>query len=93
LPQKKGRQKRLQQLAKEERTLILYESPHRLLKLLQELEQYMGDQRYVAVAREMTKKFEEIVRGKLAEVRQNFELREQIKGEIVVIIAPKAYSE
>lgn len=93
LPQKKGRQKRLKQLVEEERTLILYESPHRLLKLLQELEQYMGDQRYVAVGRELTKKFEEIVRGKLAEVRQNFELREQIKGEIVVIIAPKTYSE
>ena len=93
LPQKKGRQKRLKQLAEEDRTLVLYESPHRLLKLLDEIEQYMGDQRYVAVARELTKKFEEIVRGPLAHVKQNFTLRDEIKGEIVVIIAPKDYEE
>lgn len=93
LPQKKGRQKRLKQLADEERTLIFYESPHRLLKLLDELKKYMGDQRFVAVARELTKKFEEVVRGRLEEVSTDFHSREEIKGEIVVLVAPKDYSD
>lgn len=93
LPAKKGRQKQLTQLVDEERSIVLYESPHRLLKLLDELKTYMGDQRYVAVCREMTKKFEEIVRGPLFEVQVNFERRQSIKGEIVVIIASKSYSE
>lgn len=93
LPAKKGRQKQLKQLVDEERSIILYESPHRLLKLLEELQTYMGDQRYVAVCRELSKKFEEIVRGSLFEVRANFERRDSIKGEIVVVIAPKSYEE
>lgn len=93
LPQKKGRQKRLKQLTEDERTLVLYESPHRLLKLLNELEKYMGDRRYIAVARELTKKFEEIVRGPLGEVKLKFETRNDIKGEIVVVIAPQGYED
>lgn len=93
LPQKKGRQKRLKELTVEDRTVILYESPHRLLKLMGELEQYMGDQRYVAVARELIKKFEEVVRGTLKEVKQTFERRKEIKGEITVVVAPDSYSE
>lgn len=93
LPQKKGRQKRLKQLVEEERSVILYESPYRLQKLLSELREYAGDQRMVAVCRELTKKFEEVVRGRLKTVLDTFELREKIKGEIVVILAPKSYSE
>lgn len=93
LPQKKGRQKRLKQLVEEERSVILYESPYRLQKLLSELREYAGDQRMVAVCRELTKKFEEIVRGRLKTVLDTFELRDKIKGEIVVIMAPKSYSE
>lgn len=93
LPQKKGRQKRLKQLVEEERSVILYESPYRLQKLLSELREYAGDQRMVAVCRELTKKFEEVVRGRLKIVLDTFELREKIKGEIVVIMAPKSYSE
>lgn len=93
LPQKKGRQKRLKQLANRECTIIFYESPHRILKLLNELKTYMGHQRYIAVARELTKKFEEIVRGTQEKVQQNFEHRKKIKGEIVVIVAPKSYAE
>lgn len=93
LPQKKGRQKRLKQLVEEDRTLVIYESPHRLLKLLDELVKYMGDQRFIAVARELTKKFEEVVRGRLAEVKLNFESRDDIKGEIVVVIAPEGYDD
>jgi len=93
LPRKKGRQKRLKQLAGDERTLILYESPRRLLKLLDEIEKFMGDRRYVAVCRELTKKFEETVRGPLTQVRQNFQLRDTVKGEIVVVIAPEGYED
>jgi len=93
LPQKKGRQKQLKQLVDEERSVVLYESPYRLKKLLGELRKYMGDQRMVAVCRELTKKFEEIVRGSLKTVSDTFELRDKIKGEIVVVIAPKSYSE
>ena len=93
LPQKKGRQKQLKNLVNEERSVVLYESPHRLLKLLEELRPLVGDQRFVAVARELTKKFEEVVRGRLFEVHANFKRRDSIKGEIVVIIAPKSYSE
>lgn len=93
LPQKKGRQKQLRQLVDEERSVIVYESPYRLKKLLGELRKYMGDHRMAAVCRELTKKFEEIVRGTLKTVSDTFELRDEIKGEIVVIIAPKSYSE
>jgi 16S rRNA (cytidine1402-2'-O)-methyltransferase len=93
LPQKKGRQKRLKQLVEEERSVIVYESPYRLQKLLSELREYAGDPRMVAVCWELTKKFEVVVRGRLKTVLDTFELREQIKGEIVVVIAPKSYSE
>ncbi|MEL7834960.1 16S rRNA (cytidine(1402)-2'-O)-methyltransferase [Fodinibius sp. Rm-B-1B1-1] len=93
LPQKKGRQKQLKQLVDEERSIVLYESPHRLIKLLQELREYMGDQRMIAVCRELTKKFEETVRGTIKSVYDTFQLRDDIKGEIVVIIGPKDYSE
>lgn len=93
LPQKKGRQKRLKQLVEEERSVVLYESPYRLMKLLGELRNYMGDQRMAAVCRELTKKFEEVVRGPLKSVYDTFQLRDEIKGEIVVVIAPKSYSE
>jgi 16S rRNA (cytidine1402-2'-O)-methyltransferase len=93
LPPKKGRQKQLKRLVEEERSVVLYESPYRLQKLLKELRNYMGDQRMVAVCRELTKMFEEIVRGPLKTVVDRFELRDEIKGEIVVTIAPKSYSE
>ncbi len=93
LPQKKGRQKQLKQLVDEERSIVLYESPHRLMKLLEELRKYMGDQRMMAVCRELTKKFEEVIRGSIKSVYDTFQLRDDIKGEIVVIIAPKDYSE
>jgi 16S rRNA (cytidine1402-2'-O)-methyltransferase len=93
LPQKKGRQKRLKQLTEEERTIVFYESPYRIHKLLEELRKYMGDQRMSAVCRELTKKFEEVVRGPLKTVYDTFQLRDEIKGEIVVVVAPKSYSE
>ena len=93
LPHKKGRQKRLGELSEEERTIIIYESPNRLLKLLGELEEHFEENRLAAVARELTKKFEEILRGTISELRTEFEQRDSIKGEIVVVISGKGYSE
>lgn len=93
LPHKKGRQKRLAELAEEERTLIIYESPQRLVKLLTELTEHFGGQRLAAVARELTKAFEEVVRGTAEELLQEFSGRASVKGEVVVIVAGKNYSE
>lgn len=85
LPLKKGRHTLLTQLSTEERTIILYESPLRLLKTLQDLSNYFGAERRCAVSRELTKMFEETARGTLAEVHQHFATK-AIKGEIVIII-------
>jgi 16S rRNA (cytidine1402-2'-O)-methyltransferase len=85
LPQKKGRQKRLQELASEKRTVILYESPFRLLKLLQEITIYFGCDRAVSVSRELSKIHEENVHGTVAELTKQLKDR-TIKGEIVVVI-------
>jgi 16S rRNA (cytidine1402-2'-O)-methyltransferase len=86
LPQKKGRQKLLQQLAKEERTIILYESVYRIEKLLQELKTYMPE-RWIVICRELTKKFEETWRGYPSDILADYDGR-IIKGEFVVIISP-----
>lgn len=93
LPHKKGRQKRLGELSEEERTIIIYESPNRLLKLLGELEEHFEPERLAAIARELTKKFEEVIRGTISELKTEFENRDSIKGEIVVVISGKGYSE
>jgi len=93
LPPKKGRSSRLDEMVHETKTVVLYESPYRLLRLLEEIHQKMGDQRLVAVARELTKKFEEIQRGPIVEVLETFRNRETIKGEFVIIIAGAHYSE
>lgn len=90
LPQKKGRQKKLQQLAEEERTIVLYESTYRIKKLLEEISQYMPS-RKIVVARELTKKFEETWRGSADEILNDIE-NKNIKGEFVVLIAPKHFS-
>jgi 16S rRNA (cytidine1402-2'-O)-methyltransferase len=86
LPPKKGRQKKLQQLALEARTLILYESPHRLIRLLEELIQYFGPDRYACVCRELTKIHEENQRGTIRELVDCYKDK-TTKGEIVVVIA------
>ena len=87
LPQKKGRQKKLIELSEEERTIVLYESSHRITKLIDELVEYFPE-RYVVVCRELTKKFEESWRGYPAELKEK--LNEKIiKGEFVVVIASK----
>ncbi|MDQ7815944.1 MAG: 16S rRNA (cytidine(1402)-2'-O)-methyltransferase [Melioribacteraceae bacterium] len=89
LPQKKGRQKKLQELSNEERTIVLYESTYRIKKLLEEINQYMPF-RQIVVARELTKKFEETWRGTASEMLSGIEKR-TIKGEFVVIIAAKDF--
>ena len=85
LPQKKGRQTLLKKLAEEERTIILYESPMRLVKTLEELAQYLGADRPCSVSRELTKMFEENKRGTLREVADHFKTK-PVKGEIVIVI-------
>lgn len=87
LPQKKGRQKKLKELSEEERTIVLYESSHRIRKLIDELVDYFP-QRFVVVCRELTKKFEETWRGYPAQLKEKL-YEKTIKGEFVVVIANK----
>ena len=84
LPTKKGRRTALEQLRKEDRTIILYESPHRLLRTLHDLHNVLGD-REISVSRELTKRFEEVVRGKISEVISHFSSH-TIRGEFVLVI-------
>jgi len=88
LPLKKGRQTMLKILAEEERTIILYESPMRLVKTLAQLIEYLGEDRRCCVSRELTKKFEENKRGSLKEVHDYF-AGKSVKGEIVVVVEGK----
>ena len=89
LPQKKGRQTRLTQLSEETRTMIFYESPYRLVKTLQQLGDFFGQERQVSVCREISKIHEESVRGTIEEVVAHF-TQTPPKGEIVIIVAGKA---
>ena len=86
LPQKKGRQTKLDSLKEEERTMIFYESPYRLVKTLQQFAEIYGGNRQVSVCREISKVHEESVRGTLDEVIVHFKEKEP-KGEIVIILA------
>ena len=88
LPLKKGRHTLLTELAEENRTIILYESPMRLVKTLQQLMEYFGEDRQCCVSRELTKKFEENARGTLKEIHEYFN-QKSVKGEIVIVIAGK----
>lgn len=88
LPHKKGRQTRLTELKEEERTMIFYESPHRLLKSLEQFAEYFGGDRQASVSRELTKMFEETVRGTLTEIITYF-TEKTIKGEIVIVVSGK----
>ena len=91
LPQKKGRTKRLQELASESRSIIFYESPYRVVKCLEQFAEAFGEDRKISVSRELTKKFEQTVRGTIAEVLAHFREHEP-KGEFVIVVAgrPKA---
>ena len=86
LPQKKGRAKRLAELQGEERTMVFYESPYRVIKALEQFAETFGAEREVSVSREITKKFEQTVRGTLAEVLEHFRAHEP-KGEFVIVVA------
>ncbi len=88
LPHKKGRQTMLKQLADEERTIILYESPHRLLKTLEQMEAFFGSHRLVSVSRELTKLHEETFTGTIAENLLHFR-QQEVRGEIVMVVSGK----
>lgn len=92
LPEKKGRQTRYLALAEETRTMILYVSPHKLLKTLAEFITYFGEDRQICVSRELSKMHEENVRGTVREVLTHFELKAP-KGEIVVVVGGKMAKE
>lgn len=92
LPHKKGRQTRLQNLADEERTMIFYESPHRLVKALQQFSEYFGADRMACVSRELSKIYEENIRGSLQELIA-FYSDKTVKGEIVITIGGKPFEK
>ena len=87
LPVKKGRQKRLKQLVDESRTMIFYESPHRLEKSLTQFEETFGADRQAAVVREISKAFEEVQRGTIQELKKYFSEKNKIRGEFVILVA------
>ncbi|UII21891.1 16S rRNA (cytidine(1402)-2'-O)-methyltransferase [Fulvivirga ligni] len=89
LPHKKGRKTRLEFLATEDRTIILYESPHRLLKTIDQLTEHLGADRQASVSRELTKLHEETVNGSLEEIKVHFS-QKPVKGEIVIIVDGKS---
>ena len=89
LPHKKGRQKKLKQLVDEQRTMIFYESPHRLVKALEQFIEYFGENRLASVSRELTKVYEETKRGSLKDL-QNYFSEKKVKGEIVIVIDGKS---
>lgn len=89
LPVKKGRQTKLKSLVSEERTMIFYESPHRLVKTLGEFATYLGSDRFISVSREISKIYEETVRGAIESVLTHFE-NNPVKGEFVICVAGKS---
>ena len=91
LPQKKGRTKHLLALAEEERTMVFYESPYRVVRCLEQFAEVFGPNRAVSVSRELTKKFEQTVRGSVAEVLGHFRATEP-RGEFVIVVAGKPKS-
>ncbi len=88
LPHKKGRQTMLKKLSEEDRTIVLYESPHRLIKTLEQLIEFFGPERLVSVSRELTKFHEETKTGTVTEVLEHFKQKD-VKGEIVMVINGK----
>lgn len=88
LPEKKGRQTAIKQLAEENKTTVLYESPHRLLKTLEQFKEFLGAERRISVSRELTKLFEETINGTVEEVLIHFQTH-PIKGEFVIVVEGK----
>ena len=85
LPVKKGRQTKLNELKEEKRTMIFYESPHKITRTLKDLTEFFGEDRKASLSREITKKFEETIRGTLIELHQISESR-NLKGEMVLVV-------
>ena len=88
LPVKKGRQTRLKLLAEETRTMIFYESPHKLIKTLTQFMEYFGADRPISVSRELTKLYEETIRGTVNEILEHY-TNKPPKGEIVIVVSGK----
>lgn len=93
LPPKKGRKTRIEEISESDITTVLYESPHKIVKFLEQLLDIAGPHRWICIARELTKKFEEIQRGQLGDIAAGWKERKSVKGEFVVIVAGKNYSE
>ena len=89
LPAKKGRKKKLEKLANEERTMIFYESPHKLIKTLKDFRDFFGGSRKISVSKELTKLYEKTIRGTVEEMIQYFEKLQSIKGEFVIVVEGK----
>jgi 16S rRNA (cytidine1402-2'-O)-methyltransferase len=88
LPVKKGRTKRLKELSAETKTMVFYESPHRILKTLKDLLNYFNDESQISVSRELTKLYEETFRGTIKRSVEHFE-KNKTKGEFVIVLSPK----
>ena len=88
LPVKKGRTKRLKELSTETKTMVFYESPHRILKTLNDLSNYFNDESQISISRELTKLYEETFRGTIKESVEHFETKKP-KGEFVIVLSPK----
>jgi 16S rRNA (cytidine1402-2'-O)-methyltransferase len=93
LPPKKGRETRIKAIADSEITSVIYVSPHKLVKFLKRLSMFAEPTRWICIARELTKKFEEIQRGQLGDLLSDWEKRESVKGEFVIVVSGKTYSE
>lgn len=93
LPPKKGRQTRIKELVEEDRTVIFYESPHRIGKMITQLIEFAGEDRHAVIAREISKMFEEYVRGTLKELSEWVSSQPKVRGEIVFLLASRKTSE
>lgn len=93
LPPKKGRETRIKQIADSDITSIIYVSPHKLIRFLKRLAKFTEPDRLICIARELTKKFEEVQRGQISDLIEDWENRSSVKGEFVIIVSGKTYSE
>ena len=93
LPPKKGRETRIKEIADSDITSIIYVSPHKLIRFLKRLAKFTEPDRLICIARELTKKFEEVQRGQISDLIEDWENRSSVKGEFVIIVSGKTYSE
>ena len=93
LPPKKGRETRIKAIAESDITSVVYVSPHKLIRFLKRLAKFTEPDRWICIARELTKKFEEVQRGHISDLIEDWESRSSVMGEFVVIVSGKTYSE